>query len=93
MSQKVPFLNPNPLTQWSRPENIALVKIDGESSWALWIVATTHQTVNPTDLKEAVKMTTKEEIDAFSSKILHGKNENHAPGKQHACNDSGSEGR
>ena len=34
-SQKVPFLNPNPLTQWSGPENIAQVRIDGESSWAL----------------------------------------------------------
>ena len=35
MSQKDAFLNPKPLTQWSGPENIALVKIDGESSWAL----------------------------------------------------------
>ena len=34
-SQKAPFLNPNPLTQWSGPENIVWVKIDGESSWAL----------------------------------------------------------
>ena len=29
------MLIPNPLTQWSGPENIAQVKIDGESSWAL----------------------------------------------------------
>ena len=35
MSQKVPFLNPNPLTQWSGPKNIAKVRIDGKSSWAL----------------------------------------------------------
>ena len=34
--------------------------------------ATMHQTVDPTDLKEAVKMTKKEEIDTFSSKIAHG---------------------
>ena len=34
-SQKVPFLNPNPLTWWSGPKNIAQVKIDGQSSWAL----------------------------------------------------------
>ena len=32
--------------------------------------ATLHQTVDLTDLKEAVKMT-KEEIDAFLSKIIH----------------------
>ena len=35
MSEKVPFLNPNALTLWSGPENIASVRIDGESSWAL----------------------------------------------------------
>ena len=35
MSQKVPFLNPDPLTWWSGPENIAQVRIDGESNWAL----------------------------------------------------------
>ena len=35
MSQRVPFLNPNPLNQWSRTENIAWVWSDGESSWAL----------------------------------------------------------
>ena len=35
MSQKAPFLNPNPLTQLTRPENIAWDKIDGESSWGL----------------------------------------------------------
>ena len=34
-SWKAPFLNPDPLTHWSGPENIAWVKIDDESSWAL----------------------------------------------------------
>ena len=34
--------------------------------------AATNQAVDLTDLKEAVKMTKKEEIDAFSSKIIHG---------------------
>ena len=35
MFQKDPFLNPDPLTHWSGPENIAQVKIDDESSWDL----------------------------------------------------------
>ena len=34
--------------------------------------ATGTQTVDLTILNEAVKMTKKEEIDAFSSKIMHG---------------------
>ena len=34
-SKKVPYLNPNQLTLSSIPENIAQVRIDGESSWAL----------------------------------------------------------
>ena len=33
--------------------------------------ATMHQTVDLTDLKEVVKTTKKEEIDVFSSKIIH----------------------
>ena len=33
--QKLSFLNPNLLTWWSGPKNIARAKIDGESSWAL----------------------------------------------------------
>ena len=33
---------------------------------------TLHQTVDQTNLKEVVKTTKKEEIDAFSSKIVHG---------------------
>ena len=41
-----------------------------------------------TDLKEVVKTTKREEVDAFSSKIIRWPNENHAPQKQHACNDS-----
>ena len=46
-SQKVPFLNPDPLTQWSRPNNIARVKIDGESSWALLDSGLTIKAVTP----------------------------------------------
>ena len=34
-SQKIPFLNPDPLTHWSGPEKIAQVRIDEESCWAL----------------------------------------------------------
>ena len=32
----------------------------------------TNQTMDLTDLNEAVKMTKREEVDAFSSKIIHG---------------------
>ena len=39
MSQKVPFLDSNPLIQYSGPEKIAWVRIYGESSWLFWIVA------------------------------------------------------
>ena len=31
-----------------------------------------HQTVNQTDLKEAVKTTNREEVDAFLSKVIYG---------------------
>ena len=31
-----------------------------------------NQTVDQTDLNEAVKMTKKEEVDAFLSRIIHG---------------------
>ena len=34
-SQKTPFLNPDPITHWIGPKNIALVRIDDESSSAL----------------------------------------------------------
>ena len=47
MSQKIPFLNPNPLTWWSGPENIALVKIDSESSWTLLDGCSTINAVTP----------------------------------------------
>ena len=58
-----------------------------QQKWNWWVVsflewiedgpvvkgeATMHQTVDPMDLKEVVKMTKEEEIDAFSSKIIHG---------------------
>ena len=33
--RKAPFLNPDPLTHWSGPENTAWVKINGEGSWAV----------------------------------------------------------
>ena len=33
--------------------------------------AAMHKTMDPTDLKEVVKMTKKQEIDAFSSKIMY----------------------
>ena len=49
--------------------------------------AAANQTVDLTDLNEAVKMTKKEEIDAFLSKIILGQ-KYPAPGKQHACIDS-----
>ena len=47
MSQKVSFLNLNPLTWWSGPENIARVNIDGESSWALLDSGSTINAVTP----------------------------------------------
>ena len=46
-SQKVPFLNPDPLNQWSRPESIARVQIDGEDSWALLDSGSTINAVTP----------------------------------------------
>ena len=39
------------------------------------------QQVDPTNVNEAVKTTKREEIDAFSSKIIHDWHENLAPGK------------
>ena len=47
MSQKVPFLNSNPLTWWSGPENIVWVKIDDESSWGLLDSGFTINVVTP----------------------------------------------
>ena len=47
MSQKAPFLNPDSLTQWNGPENIAQVKIDGENGWALLDSGSTINAVTP----------------------------------------------
>ena len=47
MSQKVPFLNPDPLNQWNRPENIAWIQIDDENSWALLNIGSTINAVTP----------------------------------------------
>ena len=47
MSQKVPFLNPDPLSQWSGRENITQVLIDSESSWALLDSGSTINVVKP----------------------------------------------
>ena len=47
MSKNVPFLNPNPCTWWSGPENIAQVKIGGENSWALLDSGSTINVVTP----------------------------------------------
>ena len=46
-SWKAPFLNPDLLMHWSGPENIALVKINDESSWALLDSGSTIGTVIP----------------------------------------------
>ena len=46
-SWKVPFLNPNPLTHWRGPENIAQIRIDDESSWALLDSGSTSSAVIP----------------------------------------------
>ena len=44
---KSSLLNPNPLTQWSGPRNIAQVKSDGESSWAFLDSGSTINAVIP----------------------------------------------
>ena len=46
-SQEVPFLNPNSLNWWSRPQNIAQVWIDCESSWAFLDSGLTINAVTP----------------------------------------------
>ena len=51
MSRKAPFLNPNPLTHWSGPENIAQVKINDEGSEALVDIGSTINTVTPEFVK------------------------------------------
>ena len=40
-------MNPNPLTHWSGPENIAWVRIDDKSSWALLDSGSTINAVTP----------------------------------------------
>ena len=47
MSQKANFLNPNPLTHWSEPDNIAQVRIDGDICWALLDIGSTINVVTP----------------------------------------------
>ena len=47
MSQKTPFLNPNPLNHWSGPENIAQIRIDDESSWGVLDSYSTINAVTP----------------------------------------------
>ena len=47
MSQKAPFLNPDPLTCRSRPENIVWAKINNEVSWALLDSGSTINVVTP----------------------------------------------
>ena len=47
MSQKAPFLNPDPLTHWSGPEN----RINDESSWALLDSGSTIKAVTPEFIK------------------------------------------
>ena len=51
MSQKAPFLNPDPFTHWGGPENIAQVKIDCETSWALLDSGSTINAVTPEFVK------------------------------------------
>ena len=51
MSQSAPFLNPDPLTCWSGPENIAWVKIDDKSSWSLLDSGSTINMVTPEFVK------------------------------------------
>ena len=47
MSQKAPFLNPDPLTHWRGLENIAQVRINDESSWALLDSGSTINAMTP----------------------------------------------
>ena len=51
MSQKAPFLNPDPLMCWSGPENIAQIQIDDKGSWALLDSGSTINTVTPEFVK------------------------------------------
>ena len=51
MFQEASFLNPNLLTHWSGPENIAWVKIDDDSSWALLNSGSIMNAVTPELIK------------------------------------------
>ena len=50
-SQKTPFLNSDPLTHWNGPENIAQVRIDDESCWALFDNGSKINAVTPEFVK------------------------------------------
>ena len=50
-SQKTPFLNPDPFTHWNEPENIALVRVDGEISWVLLDNGSTINALTPEFVK------------------------------------------
>ena len=45
--QKAPFLNPDPLTDWSGSENIAQVRINDRHCWVLWENGSTINAVPP----------------------------------------------
>ena len=50
-----PFLNPDPLTHWCGPKNLAWIRIDDESCWALLdngstVNAVTHESVTACSL-------------------------------------------
>ena len=47
ISQKTPFLNLDPLTHWSGPKNIAQLRINDESCWALLDNGSTINAVTP----------------------------------------------
>ena len=54
--------------------------------------AAANQTADPINLNEVVKTTKKAEIDAFFVQNHTWLNKNLTLGKQHACNDKGTEG-
>ena len=51
---------------------IAQLLVCGQAGLSIQREAAANQTVDPTDLNEAIKMTKREEVDAFASKIIHG---------------------
>ena len=50
-----------------------------------------NQTIDLTNVNEAVKMIKREEIDAYSSKIMHGQTKTMLQGNKHVCSDAGPE--